>query len=241
MEELVIRKPGDLSILCVTKVEPFAAPFLREMASLSHQLDADLIVGVDGDWRTIDRLFALKLDGRHNLAVPVASQGYIESVHDSLLPYCRTKYVLRLDDDERASPTMVRWLANGEYLAESHWKFPRAHLWINDQRYIVNSPLWPDHQTRLSLRELAGGRNAIHCGSPHGGGAEAPCCIEHHKFLIKSKEERLAIVRRYDSISPGAGSCMLAFSVPEDHYQGGIVSAPYTDGAYDNERAEDKW
>ncbi len=225
----------DLSIMCVTKAEPFAIPFLQQMATLASNLDAELIVGLDGAWdddhptEVLGRWFDLGLPCIGGVFA-VQSQGYLESVHDDLLRYCSGRYVLRLDDDERVSESMAAWLAFGEYRAEPHWKFPRAHLWGSPDRYIVNSPLWPDHQTRLSVREMAGGRTSIHCGSPFGGGAEAPVVIQHHKFLVKPLEERRAIVERYNRIQPGAGDAFLAFSVPEDYYagdKGGIVTAPY--------------
>jgi hypothetical protein len=85
----------------------------------------------------------------------------------------------------------------------------------DEVRVITTPPLWPDHQTRLSTREKSFGRNHIHCGSPFGGGELAPYPILHHKFVIKSLEERQEIVRRYDEIQPGAGGGFWQFSVPE--------------------------
>ncbi len=41
--------------------------------------------------------------------------------------------------------------------------------------------------------------------------------ILHHKFLVKSYEERVKIAERYESISAGAGSAgYLTFTLPED-------------------------
>lgn len=211
-----------LSLMTVTRAEPYALPFLRALTSLARDLGAQFIIGCDNNAKGVLR----EDDGIGGLAIPVTSNGCIESVHDDVLSYCDAKYVLRLDDDERVSHAMCMWLANKEFTAAPHWKFPRANLWGAPNRYIVNPPLWPDHQTRLSVYHMAGGRNTIHCGSPYGGGQEAPVVLEHHKFLVKTADERRAIAARYDAISPGAGSCMLAFSVPEDHFTNGIVTAP---------------
>jgi hypothetical protein len=145
----------------------------------------------------------------------VVSKGYIESVLDEALEYTAGRYVLRLDDDERCSPAMVQWLREEQFLASDHWKFPRAHI-LSDGRVSLHPQLWPDHQTRLSVRAKSGGRRWIHAGSPFGGGDEAPVVIEHHKFAVKSLQERMAIADRYDSIQPGSGNGgMQAFNVPE--------------------------
>jgi hypothetical protein len=147
----------------------------------------------------------------------VVAEGFIESVLDLVVRSCVGRWVLRLDDDERCSPAMVRWLVEERYKAEQHWKFARAHLWGNPKTVIRNMQLYPDHQTRLSLLEMSGGRNHIHAGSPYGGGVLAPCVIEHHKFLIRSLDERLVIADRYDRIQQGAGRLggMAMFQIPE--------------------------
>jgi hypothetical protein len=202
----------NLSILCVTRFERHALPFIADMASLAKDLDAEFVLAADGA-RPYQSLNALGYQPWR-----VASTGYVESVLDDALALCQGDYVLRLDDDERCSAGMRRWLVNGGYLSARHWRFARAHLWRDTRHVLVTPHLWPDVQTRLSLRNMAGGRSAIHSGSPHGGGTDAPCSIEHHKFLVKSLEERREIIARYDSIQPGAGSQFRAFSCPEDFY-----------------------
>jgi len=201
---------SDLSILVVTRAEPHALPFLRSMRTLAFTTGAELVVAADG-------LEAYAALGDEFLVRLVKSQGYIESVLDEALAACRTDYVLRLDDDEKASPAMVQWLAGGRYREHPHWSFPRAHLWRDEQTAIVTRLLWPDQQTRLSLRALSGGRAKIHEASPHGFGTIAPCALLHYKFLVKSLDERRAIVERYERIQPGAGTGpFVEFSTPEE-------------------------
>jgi hypothetical protein len=206
-----------LTIVSVTKAEPFAIPFLVSMSELAIMLHAQFVIAADGvtaantlahtTWRQLPRI------------ITVHSKGYLESVLEQALNNCDGEYILRLDDDERCSPAMVAWLDNQSHLQHPHWKFPRAHLIGDTESVIMHPQLWPDHQTRLSVREMAGGRHWIHCGSPYGGGEEAPCVIEHHKFLVKSYEERLAIAKRYDTVQPGAGTGgMKGFNLPEDAY-----------------------
>ena len=203
-----------LTIVTVTKGEPFARPFLLSMSALAHAAKADFTIGADGP-EAVEALSKMTWT-TDPLVIQVQSKGYIESVLEDVLYHCRTDYILRLDDDERCSVAMNLWLMSREYMAHPHWKFPRAHLWGDDKTMLTHPQLWPDHQTRLSISSMAGGRRWIHCGSPHGGGQEAPVILEHHKFLVKSLEERRAIVQRYDRIAHGAGSGMAIFSVPED-------------------------
>lgn len=205
-----------LSILCVTRAEAYAMPFLEEMVRVAGLCGADLVFAGDG-FDAIERLDARFHDVATRI-VHVESSGFIESVLEEAVSACRSSYVLRLDDDEAASPAMVDWLVREDYVNDPHWKFPRTHLWGDTQHYLANAPLWPDHQTRLSLLSMSGGRFTIHAGSPFGGGTLAPVCVEHHKFLVKTIEERRAIMAMYDLISPGSGTAFAAFNVPEEVY-----------------------
>ena len=209
----------NLSLLTITKGEQFALSFLMATNALAARLEAEHVIMADGP----DALFALQ--SLKWYVAPslyeVRSQGYLESVHELGVNACTRDYVLRLDDDELCSQSMQEWLARGDYKAEDHWKFSRAHLWKSSDRVLLTPQLWPDHQTRMSIRAKAGGRFGIHSGSPYGGGAVAPCVIEHHKFLVKNADERWAIAHRYDSIVPGSGTGgMIAFQVPEHAYAG---------------------
>lgn len=202
---------SDLSILCVTRGEVHAHRFILELGRVQHLLDAELVVALDGN--DPHPLF----DG-FDFALRVRSTGDIGSVLDEALTACTRSYVLRIDDDERCSDAMVEWLERRDYEAGQHWKFSRAHLWGDAQHILLTPHLWPDHQTRLSWKRFAGNRRAVHAGSPYGGGVEAPVAIEHHKFLVRSLEFRREMIRRYDSIQPGAGSHFRMFSCPEDFY-----------------------
>lgn len=204
---------SDLSILCVTRAEPHAIPLLRAMRSVAFATGGELVVAADGE--EAEATLRRELIGP---VIPVRSAGFIESVLDEAIAGCSRDYVLRLDDDERCSQAMIRWLADGQYRREPHWKFSRMNLWGDEQHFLVTPHLWPDHQTRLSQRAMAGGRTSIHAGSPFGGGALAPVAILHEKFLVKSLAERREIVARYERLQPGAGVPFAPFSVPEDVY-----------------------
>lgn len=147
----------------------------------------------------------------------VESKGYIESVLDDVLQYVPEGWVLRLDDDEQVSGGLFQWLEMSCYRASDHWKFPRAHLWGSPEYFLCTPPLWPDWQTRLSIKAKSGGRRTVHAGSPFGGGTECPFPIEHHKFLVKDRSERERIAGVYDRFAAGygTGAGMLPFSLPE--------------------------
>lgn len=183
---------GDLTILCVTAGQPYAEPYLRTFEHLAAHVSAELIIHRDDP-----------------------PSGCIERVLDDALEQCSGEYVLRLDDDETLDAAAVHWLALGAYREHDHWAFPRRNLWPDDGQYIVNPPLWPDLQTRLSVKAKSGGRSLVHAGSPHGTGNIAGGAILHHKFLIRTREEREALVTHYESIQDGAGKGYAMFSVPE--------------------------
>lgn len=203
-----------LTILTITKAQPYALDAIRRFADLAQHLGARLVVAADG------------LDATERardvfpLAIRVQSMGYLENVLDDAVRACPEGYILRLDDDEQPSAAMVAWLGAGSFVNFDHWKFPRVHLW-QDQRHALKTPtLWPDWQTRLSIKAKSGGRPAVHSGSPFGGGAEAPVAIEHLKFLLKDENERHEIARSYDRFCSGygTGDGMRPFSLPERSY-----------------------
>lgn len=198
----------DLSILCVTRLGDHAEPFLFAMGDLGAELDAEFVLAVDAEYENV------VVPRTATTVVKVKSDGYIESVLDEAVAACTGEYVLRLDDDERVSPDMAAWLKAQDYFDTDHWAFPRMHLWPDESRYITNPPLWPDLQTRLSVKDKSGGRHQIHAGSPFGTGRVAEVAIEHHKFLVRDRAEREALMAEYRAIMPSADD-WAPFSVPE--------------------------
>jgi hypothetical protein len=188
---------SDLTILCVTAGEPHAHAFVDRLADDANTCGADLRVERDG--------------------ATVHSHGYVESVLDTAVDRCTTDYILRVDDDETISLGMLEWLRRHHYRQARHWAFPRRNLWPDAQHHVTNEPLWPDLQTRCSLRALAGGRHSVHDGSPYGTGRVAPpgVTLEHHKFLARTRADRERLVRHYNTIKPGAGTDWIMFSLPE--------------------------
>lgn len=215
--------PLKLSILCVTKLEPFAREFLWAMCHLSREIGAEFVVAYDN---VTEKAFSQSPPC--DVWIRVRSQGYIESVLSEALAACRGDYILRLDDDERCSPAMVAWLKSGAWPSQPAWTFATAGLWGDAQSVLMMPELWPQYHVRLTTRALAGGQTQVHQRHPVRDAAIAPAVIEHHKYIAKSLDERLAIAARYDAIRPGAGK--RCHSVPELAYAEFVI-APLGDGS----------
>lgn len=148
--------------------------------------------------------------------LPVETSGAIEDVLVQSHSACGADYVLRLDDDETLSPhailLLARWLAVS---SDSRvYGFPRANLWGDQWHAISSGHLFPDVQVRLMPRENER-RTRVHEGITPD--IVMPALILHHKFLIRSREERLKIAAVYEQKQAGCGSGhYLQFSVPED-------------------------
>lgn len=211
---------SDLCILVVTRAEGYALPFIEDLAELAHDLHAPFVVAADGE-KALRRLDGLEAA----TTLVVRSHGYLESVLDTAVAACPDGHILRLDDDERVSDGMYQWLLEHEWEQADHWAFPRANLYPDEHHRLAGTSdgcrtggtLWPDLQTRLSVKAKAGGRTRIHAGSPHGTGRVAPVVIEHHKLLVRTLDERVAQADAYEKLSPGAGRSMTfgPFQTPE--------------------------
>lgn len=107
-----------------------------------------------------------------------------------------------------------------KYIYSDLFAFPRCNV-IEGDKFILNKPLFPDLQTRLTKAEKAGGRKEIHAGSPFGTGTVIPCAIMHDKFIVRSYEERKSIAENYESVKTGCGlgEHYRAFSLWEDFYK----------------------
>jgi hypothetical protein len=208
------RTNRNLTIVSVTKGEMHAWKYLNTMGKAAHELGADFIVAMDG--------FFASPYLKYGRPVYVKSEGYIESVLDEVMQKVNTDYVLRLDDDECLSVSLLEWLATGEYNQQDIWSFPRAHMWTQTH-FINEAPLFPDQQTRLTKKEYALGwvSNTIHHGCPHGIGKTAPYVIVHDKFLVKDYAQRKALAEHYETIKTGGGLGVnyKPFGLPEDVFE----------------------
>ncbi len=202
-----------LSVLCVTRGDKRALPFLKRMEELSIRCGAELLVAVDRQ----DNIQAVQstLRALSTRIVFAHSRGYVESALDLAVVECTGDYILRLDDDESVSIGLADWLIHHEYESREHWCFPRAWLWPDAYHFLTARPHWPDFQTRLSVARMAGGRCRPHEGSPYGSGEACLAgAIEHHKLLLWSAEERIAQVEEYERLQPGCRPGIINFYLP---------------------------
>lgn len=196
-----------LSILTVTRLEPYTAPFLRHFRAVADIVGAEFVVAHDR---------CPVVDCGADKYAPVESSGVIEDVLVEAHAACSGDYVLRLDDDETLSAQAILDVVEWSKVDEDTkvYAFPRANLWGDRWHAISSGSLFPDFQARLMPRHREQRRH-VHEGILPD--AAMPGMILHWKFLLKSREERQAIAAGYESKKPGCGSGhYLQFSVPEE-------------------------
>ena len=221
----------NLSIVCVTNDDGRqAGSFVSRMNKLARALDAEFVLGLDGDKAQQSDMRKL---ADKAIDLPAHDVPLQEKVLDIAIEACSGKFVLRLDDDEAVSLALEDWLKTGAYQNGRLYAFPRVYMYPDEQHVLANEGMFPDLQTRLGLKSLMFGVNSIHAGNPNGTGLVVPYALEHHKLLVKSYAERKHIADRYEAIKPGAGYSFTygRYNTPEDIYEELIVK-PYTDGNY---------
>lgn len=190
-----------LSILCVSRLEAEVCDLLSRLYNQSLTVGAEFVLVVDS--AGVEYVSVPSPISHLPIAGMVESKGYIESVLDEALTYTHGDYILRIDDDESLSEGLVDWLKQEQYRSHDHWRFPRPHLWQDEYHYLTSPYLYPDYQTRLSVRDKSGGRVGLHALSPYGSGVLAPYPIYHHRFLVRNREQRKEIARKYELIEKG--------------------------------------
>ena len=223
----------NLSIAVITAGKPFARATLEQMRAWANLLDADLVVAGDREAG-----YALAREYADTALAVQVQNGLGESVVPELARACAHEWVLRFDDDETGTWAMFEWLKRGEWntVAWDAFNFPRGHLWGDTEHFITDAPLWEDRQTRLVRREITERwHNQVHAGSPAGRSADVPAMMLHHKFLVRTYEERQETARLYDSLRAGAGTDdhFGRFTLPELFFLDGVHVREVGTGAAD--------
>lgn len=191
-----------LSILAFTKGDAFAARFLSQFRALANDLSSEFVIAGDG---TRGMALAQQYADR---AIPVETIGIQESHIAIVAGECRGDWILKLDDDESLSPAMRDWLQAREWERgeEKGFGFPYAWLWGDARHFITTPPFWTDAHVRLLKKEIAQTwGTGMHAGNPMTA-RTIPVAHLHHKFLVKSLDERKEVARRYDALLDGAGT-----------------------------------
>jgi hypothetical protein len=207
-----------LSIVCVTQAAPKVRPFLEEIKQLAEDVNAELVFGAHGD--------AAAQFLRNQTAYAVEGE-FLEEMLNPVLELCTGDYVLRLDDDERCSESMFKWLKAGLYVERSAWFFPRFHFWPDEQHVITSQPYFPDFQARLTRKDMAQREAKIHAGLLFRS-FRAPVYMEHYNQIVKTYEERRALTAKYETIRTGVPMTAAEVNVvwPEDAPAGAVTVEP---------------
>jgi len=199
-----------LTVLTVSTLPHYGWRFIRDAEMLAQTLGAECVLACDLGGMPSVRADAMRQLGEgvrpHRQTEFVDSQGagYVEACLNQAIARCNGEYILRLDDDERASPGMVEWLR--AWLAspdpDPQYTFARAVLWPDETTRIDVPPFWPDPQCRLATRELSR-RSQVH-ELWQGDETYVVHPILHYQFLVKTPAEHTAIAAVYARERPDA-------------------------------------
>lgn len=129
---------------------------------------------------------------------------YFEELIDPVIYACDGEYILRVDDDESVSSGLRDWLSTGEFVRRDSWFFSRRHLWPDAGHCLAKQPYFPDFQARLSVNRQARRPVKIHAAHAYPAyRAPSWAYLNHHVFLIRTREERQAITAKYETIRTG--------------------------------------
>jgi FkbM family methyltransferase len=176
--------------------------------------------------RSSDNSLAILL-GRNARAFSArGKRPYVESLLSGIIPYLSSSWILRLDDDELPSYAMLHWIADSiSHLQGTSVAFPRfwvhgnTHgVWeISDCRAIGGA--WgADHQWRLFRPSAVIPTDAIHTPGFEASGTIAPdeARIYHFDWIVRSYDERLRKIERYEELEKDSGNKFSAYYLPEE-------------------------
>ena len=175
------------------------------------------------DDSTTDKTYDLCKDYATHIE-KVKSPGYIEPVLSYLYDLPDTEWIIRLDDDELLGS---RFIDNKAKILDTDmvafW-MPRYAV-VHKEHYFANQPMYPDYQLRLFRKGRIVQPPIIHVTPTIlGKSGMLNAHIFHMKFMYKSRFERAAIQKRYESIRQGAGTNTnyAPHQIPEEYYRGAI-------------------
>lgn len=117
----------------------------------------------------------------------------------------KTRWMIRLDGDERLGERCHEELERACASAMHHFRQPRYALWPDGQHYIADAPWYPDHQIRLSqpgyVRAWSGVVGQIQPVKGWGGTMNAH--IFHYKAVWVPLETRREQARYYHALGVG--------------------------------------
>lgn len=200
-----------ISVGVVTKGEKFADRLIGKLHQLTYNYGWQLVICGDGDK-------GFQLAKKYADNYDRIDAGYFEKGWNTVLSLVKHQWVLQIDDDEEISPAMEKWLCKGEWqhLGKDGFAFPCAWTFGDKQHYLMNDPVGHDSHIRLLKKQYSGREELPHSVPQRCRVAMTPYMILHHKFLVRSLEDRVATARKYEAMGEGLGfGKRLAYNVPE--------------------------
>jgi hypothetical protein len=207
-----------LSICCATANPRRAAAALRTLRAVADEIV--VAVDVSGGERDLtplgavaDRLFQIELD-----TFPEPAMAWLHA-------QCSAEWILRVDDDEVVSASLLERLPEltrardvVQYWPARRWLYPDAGHWLEEW------PWFPDFQGRLVRNDA----RLWFPGLCHSSVALTPPVryldsgIYHLAHLLSTREERERKVERYLEVQPtlrvtGADPYLSSYYLPERH------------------------
>lgn len=188
----------------------YATRFVEKMRKIADKV-GELVICATGDK-------AIKLAEQYADSYNRVDILYFEQGWHNIIELASHDWILQLDDDEELSPALEDWLVRGDWQQQPYdgFVFPTAWLFGDEQHYLTNYPVGGDSHTRLLKKEYSAREAVPHSVPQAYRRAIVPYLLYHHKFLVRTIEQRVATARKYELLMENGGfGKRMAYNVPE--------------------------
>jgi hypothetical protein len=236
MRQVRAGLPADLDIIVPVCN---AATWLPSILDAYEHLNLDPLFIVDQ--RSSDAsLNILTQRSTRRILAPSGEQPTVESLLFPILHSLRSKYLLRLDDDELPSPSLLAWIrSNFHKVSEPAIALPRRWIARPGPDILMmthgqpgHGYLGADYQYRLFQPRKIKPVTTLHSpGFDLTEFATAPpqAAIYHLDWIVRSYQQRQAKVATYNNINASLSQKNAHFSLPEDYNFSGLDLIPADD------------
>jgi FkbM family methyltransferase len=176
--------------------------------------------------RSTDQSLAILLSRKTRVFTAQGKKPYVESLLSGIIPYLSSRWILRLDDDELPSYGLLRWVADNTSCQQEHSvAFPRYWVrrngnggWEMSDCRAIGGAWGADHQYRLFRPSDVVASDTIHTPGFEVSSTIAPdeARIYHFDWIVRSYDERVRKVERYEELQKGAGNHLAVYYLPEE-------------------------
>jgi Glycosyl transferase family 2 len=204
-----------LSLAIVTKN---SARYVEPLLQAGRAIADEIVVAVDRSSTDATEAICSRYADKLYRIGPI---GVVEWVLAWLNVQCSGDWILRLDDDELPSASLVaalpRLLRDREV---THYWLPRRWLIGSDRaNWIAQRPWWPDWQLRLfrNIPSIVYVPGSVHTSYMVQGASRflSEGSIYHLDLVLHSEQERRAKVERYDRLAPGRSQASF-YLIPDE-------------------------